>query len=152
MKNIAVTVIVGFITGLVISGILFDVIKYIGKSFNRVSVSWNISKAEKFYSNGRFSDSVLIYENTLPKISSDNKLLTAKTKNNLALAILSKNDITLLNVDNNSLKEKISNMSEIKEALELLNQANDLYIEIGNSELSAQTTKNIQILNNIINK
>lgn len=152
MKNIAVTVIVGFITGLVISGILFDVIKYIGKSFNRVSVSWNISKAEKFYSNGRFSDSVLIYENTLPKISSDNKLLTAKTKNNLALAILSKNNIILLNNDNNSLEEDISNISEIKEALELLNQANDLYIETGNSELSAQTTKNIQILNNIINK
>ena len=152
MKNIAVTVIVGFTTGLVISGILFDVIKYIGKSFNRVSVSWNISKAEKFYSNGRFSDSVLVYENTLPKISSDNKLLTAKTKNNLALAILSKNNIMLLNDDNNSLKDDISNMSEIKEALELLNQANDLYIEIGNSELSAQTTKNIQILNNIINK
>ena len=58
----------------------------------------------------------------------------------------------LLNDDNNSLKDDISNMSEIKEALELLNQANDLYIEIGNSELSAQTTKNIQILNNIINK
>ena len=83
MKNIAVTVIVGFITGLVISGILFDVIKYIGKSFNRVSVSWNISKAEKFYSNGRFSDSVLIYKKTLPKISKDNKILLAKTKNNL---------------------------------------------------------------------
>ena len=151
MKNVAVTVIVGFITGLVISGILFDVIKYIGKSFNRVSVSWNISKAEKFYSNGRFSDSVLVYKNTLPKISSDNKLLTAKTKNNLALAILSKNDIMLLNNDNNSLKNDISNISEIKEALELLNQANKLYIEIGNAELSAQTTKNIQLLNNIIN-
>ena len=106
MKNIVVTVIVGFITGLVISGILFDVIKYVGKSFSRVSVSWNISKAEKAYSNGRFSDSVLIYKKTLPKIDSNNKLLIAKIKNNLALAILKeielKNNITILNNDNNS--------------------------------------------------
>ena len=55
MKNVVVTVIVGFITGLIISGILFDIIKYVGKSFNRVYVAWNISKAEKFYSNERFN-------------------------------------------------------------------------------------------------
>ena len=156
MKNVVVTVIVGFITGLVISGILFDVIKYIGKSFNRVSVSWNISKAEKAYSNGRFSDSVLIYKKTLPKIDSNNKLLIAKIKNNLALAILKeielKNNITILNNDNNSSNIDISNFSEIKEVLELLNQANNLYIEIGNKELSSQTTKNIQTIKETINQ
>ena len=105
MKNVVVTVIVGFITGLVISGILFDVIKYIGKSFNRVSVSWNISKAEKFYSSGRFSDSVLIYKKTLPKISPDNKILLAKTKNNLALAILKEIE------SNQNCKLKIQNLT-----------------------------------------
>ena len=90
MKNIAVTVIVGFVTGLIISGILFDAINYFGKSFNRVSVSWNISKAEKAYSEGRFSDSVSIYKKILSKIGTDNKLLTAKTKNNTALSIIKK--------------------------------------------------------------
>ncbi len=147
MKNIAVTVIVGFITGLVISGILFDVIKYVGKSFNRVSVSWNISKAEKFYSNGRFSDSVLIYKKTLPKISSDNKVLLAKTKNNLALSIL-KNIEKENNINFSDTTEisDINNIPELHEALELLNQANDLYIETNNIELSSQTVKNIQLL------
>lgn len=156
MKNIAVTVIVGFITGLVISGILFDVIKYVGKSFNRVSVSWNISKAEKAYSNERFSDSVLIYRKTLPKISSDNKILLAKTKNNLALSML-KNIEKESNINLSDNAENLSNISdnvllEIEEILDLLNQANDLYIETGNTELSAQTTKNIQIIESFLSK
>ena len=130
MKNIVVTVIVGFITGLVISGILFDVIKYVGKSFNRVSVSWNISKAEKAYSNERFSDSVLIYKKVLPKIDSDNKILIAKTKNNLALSLY-KNYLA----SNNS--------EELNEALNLFKEAETIYLEIGNNELAEQTAKNI---------
>ena len=133
MKNIAVTVIVGFITGLVISGILFDVIKYIGKSFNRVSVSWNISKAEKFYSNGRFSDSVLIYKKTLPKISKDNKILLAKTKNNLGLSLYKNYTVT-------------KNNDELNEALSLFNEAKTIYTEINNTNLADQTDKNILII------
>ena len=133
MKNIAVTVIVGFITGLVISGILFDVIKYIGKSFNRVSVSWNISKAEKFYSNGRFSDSVLIYKKTLPKISKDNKILLAKTKNNLGLSLYKDYTVT-------------KNNDELNEALSLFNEAKTIYTEINNTNLADQTDKNILII------
>ena len=130
MKNIVVTVVVGFITGLVISGILFDVIKYVGKSFNRVSVSWNISKAEKAHSNGRFSDSVLIYKKTLPKIDSDNKTLIAKTKNNLALSLY-KNYLTT------------NNAEELNEALSLFKEAETVYLEIGNNELAEQTAQNI---------
>ena len=133
MKNVAVTVIVGFITGLVISGILFDVIKYIGKSFNRVSVSWNISKAEKFYSNGRFSDSVLIYKKTLPKISKDNKILLAKTKNNLGLSLYKDYTIT-------------KNNDELNEALSLFNEAKTIYTEINNTNLADQTDKNILVI------
>ncbi|MBR3627507.1 MAG: hypothetical protein IKN42_01515 [Elusimicrobia bacterium] len=130
MKNIVVTVIVGFITGLVISGILFDVIKYIGKSFNRVSVSWNISKAEKFYSNGRFSDSVFVYKKIIPKISPENKVLLAKTKNNLALSLYKNYLIT-------------KNSEELNESLTLFKEAETIYLEIGNQELAEQTAKNI---------
>jgi hypothetical protein len=139
VKNIAVTVIVGFITGLVISGILFDVIKYVGKSFNRVSVSWNISKAEKAYSNGRFSDSVLIYKKVLLKIDSDNKILIAKTKNNLALSLY-KNYL------------KTNNAEELNESLNLFKEAETIYSEIGNKELAEQTAKNIIAATPIVNK
>lgn len=139
MKNIAVTVIVGFITGLVISGILFDVIKYVGKSFNRVSVSWNISKAEKAYSGGRFSDSVLIYKKTLPKIDTDNKTLIAKAKNNLALSLY-KNYLTT------------NNNEELNEAITLFKEAETIYLEIGNNELAEQTAKNILAATPIVNQ
>ena len=147
MKNVAVTVIVGFITGLVISGILVDVIKYVGKSFNRVSISWNISKAEKAYSNERFSDSISIYKKTLPKIDSENKILIAKIKNNLALSIL-KNIEKENSIDfsNNEFRVNINDFVELKEILNLLKQANDLYIETNNVELSAQTIKNIKMI------
>ena len=130
MKNIVVTVVVGFITGLVISGILFDVIKYVGKSFNRVSVSWNISKAEKFYSNGRFSDSIFVYKKVIPKIISDNKVLLAKTKNNLALSLYKNYLIT-------------KNIEELNESLTLFKEAEAIYLEIDNKELAEQTAKNI---------
>jgi hypothetical protein len=142
-----VTVIVGFITGLVISGILVDVIKYVGKSFNRVSISWNISKAEKAYSNERFSDSISIYKKTLPKIDSENKILIAKIKNNLALSIL-KNIEKENSIDfsNNEFRVNINDFVELKEILNLLKQANDLYIETNNVELSAQTIKNIKMI------
>lgn len=139
MKNIAVTVIVGFITGLVISGILFDVIKYVGKSFNRVSVSWNISKAEKAYSDRRFSDSVLIYKKTLHKIDSENKTLVAKTKNNLALSLY-KNYLTT------------NNAEELNESLNLFKEAETIYLETGNKELAEQTAKNIIAATPTINK
>ena len=139
MKNIVVTVVIGFITGLVISGILFDVIKYVGKSFNRVSVSWNISKAEKAYSNGRFSDSVLIYKKVLPKIDPDNKTLIAKTKNNLALSLY-KNYLTT------------NNNEELNEALTLFKEAEAIYVEIGNNELAEQTAKNILAATPIANQ
>lgn len=139
MKNIVVTVVVGFITGLVISGILFDVIKYVGKSFNRVSVSWNISKAEKAYSNGRFSDSVLIYKKTLPKIDSDNQMLIAKTKNNLALSLY-KNYLTT------------NNAEELNESLSLFKEAETIYLEIGNNELANQTAQNILAATPIVNQ
>jgi len=43
-------------------------------------------------------------------------------------------------------------MEKLEEALKLLNQSNDLYIETGNTELSVQTSKNINIINDIIKK
>ena len=56
MKNIVVTVIIGFITGLIISGVLVDVIKFVGKSFSGIKTSWSVLKSDKVYSEERFSD------------------------------------------------------------------------------------------------
>ncbi len=56
MKNIAVTVIVGFVTGLILSGVLVDIIKFVGKSFNGIKTSWSVVKADNVYYGERFSD------------------------------------------------------------------------------------------------
>lgn len=151
MKNIAVTVITGFIAGLVISGILFDVINYLGKSFVRVQTAWSVSKAEKAYSDGRFSESVNIYNKIIPKINPENKMLLAKTKNNLALSIIkeieTENNISVTDYN----KENFFSMSseakeQINNALYLLNEAKDLYLEIDDRKAYSQTLKNITIL------
>lgn len=130
MKNFWVTVIVGFIAGLVISGVLFDAIVYIGKSFNRISVAWSVSKAEKSFANERFSDAVLIYEKILPKINPDNKKLYAKTENNLALSIL-------------KTAESSGKFEDIDKAIKLFLDAEQIYLEIKDNELAGQTAKNI---------
>ena len=138
MKNVVVTVIVGFITGLVISGILFDIIKYVGKSFNRVYVAWNISKAEKFYFNERFSDTVSLYNKIISKIDTSNKLLLAKIKNNLALAMIEKTKKDL--ADNNCSKEGFS--VQIKLISQILDEAYNLAIETNNKQLMSEVEQN----------
>ena len=138
MKNIVVTVIVGFITGLVISGILFDIIKYVGKSFNRVYIAWNVSKAEKFYSNERFSDTINLYSKIISKIDTSNKLLLAKTKNNLALAMIEKTKKDL--ADNNCSKEGFS--VQIKLISQILDEAYNLAIESKNKKLISELEQN----------
>ena len=138
MKNIVVTVIVGFITGLVISGILFDIIEYVGKSFNRVYVAWTISKAEKFYFSERFSDSASLYDKVIPKIDTSNKLLLAKIKNNLALAMIEKTKKDL--ADNNCSQEDFS--TQIKLVSQILDEAYNLAIETKNKKLISELEQN----------
>ncbi len=138
MKNIVVTVIVGFITGLIISGILFDIIKYVGKSFNRVYVAWTISKAKDFYSNERFSDTISLYNKIISKIDTSNKLLLAETKNNLALAMIEKTKKDL--ADNNCSKEGFS--VQIKLISQILDEAYNLAIETNNKQLMSEVEQN----------
>ena len=145
MKNVVVTVIVGFITGLVISGILFDIIKYVGKSFNRVYVAWNISKAEKFYSNERFSDTISLYNKIISKIDTSNKLLLAKIKNNLALAMIEKTKKDL--ADNNCSKEGFS--VQIKLISQILDEAYNLAIESKNKKLISELEQNKKSIINV---
>lgn len=125
------TVIVGFIAGLVISGVLFDAFVYIGKSFNRISVAWTVSKAEKSFLAGRFSDAVLLYEKVLPKINIENKRLYAKTKNNLALSIFRNAELS-------------NNINDVSKSIDIFLEAEQIYLAMNDKELSEQTAKNIQ--------
>ncbi|GAB1402327.1 hypothetical protein MASR1M68_12380 [Elusimicrobiota bacterium] len=138
MKNFFVITIVGFIVGLIISGIGIDIYSYISRSVNRFSVARTISKAEQMVAQDRYPEAIALYEKAYAKISSamnddKNDILVAKIKNNQGLC-LSKQF------------EKSKNILDFDSALEMFREAYATYKKIQNGELADQTEKNIKIL------
>ena len=86
------TIIAGFIAGLVISGILGDIIVIISNAAGRASLARSVSKAERHIAGGNFEKAKKEYEKALGKIKPDNKKLLAKIKNNTALIIFTEGD------------------------------------------------------------
>ncbi|MDR2427153.1 MAG: hypothetical protein LBD46_08270 [Endomicrobium sp.] len=127
----AVTIIVGFIAGLVISGILIDIIGLINNSADRVLSAWYVSKSEKYIAVGNFSRAAKEYEKALKKIKPNNKKLLAKIKNNLALIVFTE-------------AEKKGNKSKIKESLEMFEESLNLYKALNDSESAKQVEINIK--------
>lgn len=133
MKNFWLTLIVGFVTGLIISGVLADAVLYVGRSVNRISAARLISKAEKSFAEEKFADAVFLYEKALTKIDAKNKVLYAKTKNNMALSVYRKAEL-----------EKDGDGFE--KALDLLRQAREIYAQTGDKKLYDETDRNIGVL------
>jgi len=126
-----VTIIVGFIAGLVISGVLGDIIIIVNNAAGRVTSAWSVSKAERHISGGNFSKAVKEYEKALKKISPDNKRLIAKIKNNMALSIFTEAD-------------KEGNAERIRESLEMFSEPLALYKELNDAESIKQVETNIE--------
>ncbi len=124
------TIIAGFIAGLVISGILGDIIVIISNAAGRASLARSVSKAERHIAGGNFEKAKKEYEKALGKIKPDNKKLLAKIKNNTALIIFTEGD-----------GEK--NAEKIKESVLLFSQSLDLYRELGDYESVKQVETNI---------
>lgn len=124
------TIIAGFIAGLVISGILGDIIVIISNAVGRASLARSVSKAERHIAGGNFEKAKKEYEKALGKIKPDNKKLLAKIKNNTALIIFTEGD-----------GEK--NAEKIKESVLLFSQSLDLYRELGDYESVKQVETNI---------
>ncbi|AKL98290.1 hypothetical protein [Endomicrobium proavitum] len=124
------TIIIGFIAGLAISGVLGDLIIAASSSAGRISSAWSISKAEKFYAGGNFSESLNEYEKALGKVKPDNKKLIAKIKNNQALNVF-------------AIADKAKDKSQIKKSLELFNESLKIYEEIKDTQGAAEVNVNI---------
>lgn len=138
MKNFFVITIVGFIVGLIISGIGIDIYSYISRSVNRFSVARTISKAEQMVAQDRYTEAIALYEKAYAKISSamnDDKseILVAKIKNNQGLCLSKR-------------FEKTKDVLDFKQALSLFEEACAVYKKIKNGELADQTEQNIKIL------
>jgi len=142
LKNFFVITIVGFIVGLIISGIGIDIYSYISRSVNRFSVARTISKAEQMVAQDRYTEAIALYEKAYAKISSamnDDKseILVAKIKNNQGLC-LSKQF------------EKSKNILDFNSALTMFREAYATYTKIQNGELADQTEQNIKILEDMV--
>lgn len=126
-----VTIAIGFIAGLVISGVLADLIIVAKNAAGRVSSAWSVSRAEKYIAGGSFSKAKKEYEKALKNLKPDNKKLLAKVKNNMALIIFTEAD-----------QEK--DAVRIKESLEMFSQSLELYKELNDSESIKQVEINIE--------
>jgi hypothetical protein len=129
-SNLALTIIIGFIAGLAISGILGDIIVMANKSVGKISSAWAVKRAERQISGGNFAAAVREYEKALKKISPANKKLLAKIKNNMALCIFTEAD-------------KDGNASEIERSVKMFSESLDLYKELNDAESISQVETNI---------
>jgi tetratricopeptide (TPR) repeat protein len=131
------TIVIGFIAGLVVSGVLGDLIIVAKNSVVRIYCAWEIVSAEKMVAAGDFSNAISEYENVLKYISPENKKLLAKTKNNLAMSVFSAAD-----------KEK--NRRSLQKSIEIFDEALALYREINYAEGVKQVEINIQTAKSVL--
>lgn len=125
------TIIIGFIAGLAVSGVIGDMIVAVNNAAGRVTSAWSVSKAEKYIAGGDYSKAVKEYKKAEKKISPSNKKLLAKVKNNMALSIFTEAD-------------KEQNIENIRESIEMFAESRDLYKELNDSESIKQVETNIK--------
>lgn len=125
------TIIIGFIAGLAVSGVIGDMIVAVNNAAGRVTSAWSVSKAEKYIAGGDYSKAVKEYKKAEKKISPSNKKLLAKVKNNMALSIFTEAD-------------KEQNIENIRESIEMFAESLDLYKELNDSESIKQVETNIK--------
>ena len=144
MKVTSPSIILGFIVGLILSGVLVDVYSYIKDSVDRIIIARNISKAEQYVKDGQYQQAIEIYEKVYEKIKpkkETNESLFGKVANNLGLSLV-ENSKTFK--DDSS--KNLFSSKQIQKALELFKEAKASFIKIKNNQLADQTEQNIQML------
>ena len=131
------TIIVGFIAGLAISGVLGDMIGLIGNAADKVSCAWTVSRAEKYIAGGNFIAAKKEYDKILNNTKSVNKRVLAKVQNNTAMIIFNEGD-------------KQKDAVKIKEALFLFSQSLENYKILNDSESSKEVERNIKEANSVL--
>lgn len=143
MKVTSLSIILGFIVGLILSGVLIDVYSYIKNSVDRIIIARNISKAEKYVKDGQYQQAIEIYEKVYAKIKpkkEKNYSLFGKVANNLGLSLV-ENSGGIKSKNKDLLSSK-----QMKKALEMFKEAKDSFTKIKNKTLADQTEQNIKML------
>ena len=143
MKATSLSIILGFIVGLILSGVLIDIYSYIKASVDRIIIARNISKAEQYVKDGQYQQAIEIYEKVYAKIKpkkEQNESLFGKVANNLGLSLVENSG----GINKNN--KDFLNSKQAKKALEIFKEAKDSFLKIKNNELADQTEQNIRIL------
>ena len=143
MKATSLSIILGFIVGLILSGVLIDVYSYIKGSVDRIIIARNISKAEQYVKDGQYQQAIEIYEKVYAKIKpkkEQNESLFGKVANNLGLSLVENSGGI------NKSNKNFLNSKQAKKALEMFKEAKDSFLKIKNNKLADQTEQNIKML------
>ena len=129
MKKIAYIALF-FLTGIIISWFLGDLIEVISGSAGKLTAARDISAAQEYYAGGNYSQALDEYKKALDKISPSDKKLLAKVKNNMALCVFQ------TAFDNKDVKG-------MRDSLPLFEESLALYKEVGDTESAQQVETNI---------
>jgi len=143
MKVTSFSIILGFIVGLILSGILVDIYSYVKGSVDRIIIARNISKAERYVKDGQYQQAIEIYEKVYAKIKpkkEQNESLFGKVANNLGLSLVENSGGI------NKSNKNFLNSKQAKKALEMFKEAKDSFLKIKNNKLADQTEQNIKML------
>jgi len=119
-----------FLTGIIISWFLGDLIEVISGSAGKLTAARDISAAQEYYAGGNYSQALDEYKKALDKISPSDKKLLAKVKNNMALCVFQ------TAFDNKDVKG-------MRDSLPLFEESLALYKEVGDTESAQQVETNI---------
>ena len=142
MKATSLSIILGFIVGLILSGVLVDIYSYVKGSVDRIIIARNISKAEQYVKDGQYQQAIEIYEKVYAKIKpkkEKNESLFGKVANNLGLSLVE-------NSRTNKNGNDLLNSKQVQKAVELFKEAKSSFIKIKNQTLADQTEYNIKTL------
>ena len=142
MKATSLSIILGFIVGLILSGVLVDIYSYVKGSVDRIIIARNISKAEQYVKDGQYQQAIEIYEKVYAKIKpkkEKNESLFGKVANNLGLSLVENSRI-------NKSGNDLLNSKQVQKAIELFKEAKSSFIKIKNQTLADQTEYNIKTL------
>jgi len=89
MNKKTVTILVGFLAGFAVSGLLFDAISFVHRRYNRARAAWNISRAERLLGQNMFDLALVQYDRAFTRLTPQlNARIYAQNRNNQALILM----------------------------------------------------------------
>jgi tetratricopeptide (TPR) repeat protein len=137
MNKKVFTIIIGFIAGLAISGVLSDAITFANNSINRTRGAWYSSSAERSVARGNLDTALKYYDKAFKYLKPSYKSAYAKARNNQALVLL-------------EVSENNNDVAGMRRAIEYFAEALNIYTDLSENRLKNETQLNLDHAINIL--